>query len=416
VADDIQDGQPGGGAGAELNRSGKSGPLQGVTVLDLGQIYNAPYATLLLALAGARVIKVEPRGGENLRGRGRGGASAPFAMLNSNKQAVTLNLKHPEGKELLERMAARSDVVVENFRPGVMAALGLSPDRLRALNPRLVYAAGSGFGSTGPYRDYPAMDLTIQAMSGTMAVTGFPDREPVKAGPAVGDFAGGTHLYGAIVTALFERERTGRGSYVEVAMLDAVYPSLMSSLGLYFSGTGETPGRTANRHSGLAESPYNVFPAADGYLALICVTDAHWTALAGAMGRPDLAERADLASRAGRGAAMDEVDELVAAWSAGLGKDELAARLRAAGVPCAPVREIGEVVTDPHLRERGMLQEIDHPQYGPLTVPHSPLRVGDYFAEIEPSPALGQHNDVIYGGWLGLSAAEIRDLAEREVI
>jgi CoA:oxalate CoA-transferase len=392
------------------------GPLHGITVVDLGQIYNAPYATLLMALAGARVIKVEPRGGENLRGRGRAGASAPFAMLNSNKQAVTLNLKHPEGRALLEQLAARSDVLVENFRPGVMAGLGLAPDHLRALNPRLVYASGSGFGSTGPYRSYPAMDLTIQAMSGVMAVTGFPDREPVKAGPAVGDFAGGTHLYGAIMTALFERERTGRGSYVEVAMLDAVYPSLMSSLGLFFSGTGEAPSRTANRHSGLAESPYNVFPASDGHLALICVTDAHWRALAAAMGRPDLAAREDLATRAGRVTAMDEVDELVAAWTATQPKEELAELLRSAGVPCAPVREIDEVVTDPHLLERGMLQQIDHPQYGPLTVPHSPLQVGDFRAVLEPSPALGQHNDEIYGGWLGLSAAELADLAQREVI
>jgi CoA:oxalate CoA-transferase len=157
-------------------------------------------------------------------------------------------------------------------------------------------------------------------------------------------------------------------------------------------------------------------PAADGYLALICVTDAHWSALLTALGRPDLAARGDLASRAGRVARMDEVDELVSAWTAGLGKDELAGRLRGAGVPCAPVREIAEVVTDPHLLERGMLRQIDHPQYGPLTVPHSPLHVGEYRAELEPSPALGQHNDVVYGGWLGLSAAEIRDLAEREVI
>jgi crotonobetainyl-CoA:carnitine CoA-transferase CaiB-like acyl-CoA transferase len=396
--------------------TGTGGPLHGITVIDLGQIYNAPYATLLMALAGARVIKVEPRGGENLRGRGRAGASAPFAMLNSNKQAVTLNLKHPEGRGLLEQLAARADVLVENFRPGVMAGLGLSPDHLRAASPRLVYAAGSGFGSAGPYRNYPAMDLTIQAMSGAMAVTGFPDREPVKAGPAIGDFAGGIHLYGAIITALFERERTGRGCYVEVAMLDAIYPSLMSSLGLFFSGTGEAPGRTANRHSGLAESPYNVFPASDGYLALICVTDAHWTALLGAMGRPDLAARADLATRAGRVEHMDEVDEIVRAWTSGRGKEELAGLLRAARVPCAPVREISEVVTDPHLLERGMLEQIDHPQYGPLTVPHSPLHVGDYRADLEPSPALGQDNAAVYGGWLGLSEAQLADLAEREVI
>jgi CoA:oxalate CoA-transferase len=394
-----------------------AGPLRGVTVLDLGQIYNAPYATLLLALGGARVIKVEPRTGDNLRSRGKvAGAGAPFAMLNSNKQAVTLNLKHPEGRDLLRRMAAAVDVLVENFRPRVMASLGLAPDDLRAANPRLIYAASSGFGSTGPYRDHPAMDLTIQAVSGAMAVTGFPDRPPVKAGPAFGDFMGGTHLYGAIVTALYERERTGKGTYVEVAMLDSVYPALMSSLGLFFGGTGDNPTRTANRHSGLAEAPYNVYPARDGHIALICVTDAHWTSLVKAMGRPDLADRPEYATRVERVARIDEVDELVQAWTATLDKEELAERLRSAGVPCAPVREIAEVVTDPHLLDRRMLNEIDHPEFGRLTVPHSPLHVGDYHAELEPSPSLGEHNQAIYGDWLGLDATEISDLAERGVI
>lgn len=394
-----------------------AGPLAGITVLDLGQIYNAPYATFLLALGGARVIKVEPRWGDNLRSRGKvAGAGAPFAMLNANKEGVTLDLKRPEGAELLRRMAARVDVLIENFRPGVMDSLGLGAERLRSDNPRLVYAAGSGFGSTGPYRDWPAMDLTIQAMSGVMAVTGFPESGPVKAGPAFGDFLGGIHLYGAVMTALFQRERTGTGCAVEVAMLDSVYPALMSSLGLFFGGTGDTPTRTANRHSGLAESPYNVYPTTDGHLALICVTDAHWRSLVVVMGRADLAAREDLATRVQRVARMDEVDEIVGAWTATFGKEELAAKLRAAKVPCAPVREIGEVVVDPHLHQRGMLQEVDHPEYGRLTVPHSPLHVGDFRAELTPSPALGQDNEAVYGRWLGLSDDEVRDLADRGII
>jgi CoA:oxalate CoA-transferase len=397
--------------------SDTQGPLAGVVVLDLGQIYNAPYATFLLALAGARIIKVEPMWGDNLRSRGKvAGAGAPFAMLNANKEGVTLNLKDPEGAALLEKMATRVDVLIENFRPGVMDSLGLGAERLRKANPRLVYAAGSGFGTSGPYRDWPAMDLTIQAMSGVMAVTGFPDSGPVKAGPAFGDFLGGVHLYGAVVTALYQRERTGEGCSVEVAMLDAVYPALMSSLGLFFGGTGDTPTRTANRHSGLAESPYNVYPTKDGHLALICVTDAHWRALTGVMNRPDLAEREDLATRVQRVARMDEVDEIVEAWTAAFGKEELAALLRAAKVPCAPVREIGEVVVDPHLHQRGMLQEIDHPEYGRLTVPHSPLQVGSYRAELRPSPGLGQDNEAVYGEWLGLTPDEIRGLADRGVI
>lgn len=398
-------------------RSG--GPLDGITVVDLGQIYNAPYATLLMALEGANVIKVEPLHGENLRGRGRvRGAGAPFAMLNSNKRGITLNLKHPDGTALLRRLAGQADVVVENFRPGVMDRLGVGADVLLGANERLIYAAGSGYGSTGPYRDLPAMDLTVQAISGVMAVTGYPDREPVKAGPALGDFLGGIHLYGAITTALYQREITGHGTKVEVAMLDAVYPSLMSSLGLYFGGKsgGGIPSRTGNRHSGLAESPYNAYPASDGYIALIGVTDAHWAALSDAMERPELATDPRYATRVDRVARMDEVDELVSAWTRRFARDEVLKLLNDNGVPCAPVREIEEVVHDEHLRARGMLQEIEHPEFGPLVVPHSPVRVGDFRAELCPSPSLGEHNDEIYGDVLGLDERERARLRREGVI
>lgn len=394
-----------------------SAPFAGVTVVDLGQIYNAPYATLLLALNGAEVIKVEPLTGENLRGRGRvAGAGAPFAMLNSNKKDVTLNLKDPEGVALLEQMVAKADVFVENFRPGVTDKLGIGPASLRAINPRLVYASGSGYGSTGPYRDFPAMDITIQAMSGIMSVTGFPDREPVKAGPAISDFMGGIHLYGAIVSALYRRERTGEGTTVEAAMLDSVYPSLMSSLGLYFGSTGDIPTRTGNRHSGMAEAPYNVYPTTDGHIALICVSDAHWRGLTQVMGRAELGDDPLYASRVLRVQRIDEVDRIVGEWTGTLSKAEVVDLLNQAGVPSAPVRELGEVVNDPHLRQRGMLSEMDHPELGPLVVPHSPIRVGDHYAELVPSATLGQHNDEIYGGWLGLHAEQLAGLRERGVI
>jgi CoA:oxalate CoA-transferase len=392
-------------------------PFEGVTVVDLGQIYNAPYATLLLALNGANVIKVEPLKGENLRGRGKvAGAGAPFGMLNSNKKAVTLNLKDPRGVQLLEQLVARADVMVENFRPGVTDKLGVGPARMHEVNPRLIYASGSGYGSTGPYRDMPAMDITIQAMAGIMSVTGFPDREPVKAGPAISDFMGGIHLYGAITSALYQRERTGRGSVVEAAMLDSVYPTLMSSLGLYFGSTGDVPTRTGNRHSGLAESPYNVYPASDGHVALICVSEGHWKALTGLMGVPELADDERYADRVARVARIDEVDAMVGGWTQHLTKAELAEALGAAGVPSAPVREIGEVVNDPHLRQRGMLTEIDHPDMGPLVVPHSPIRVGDHYAQIVPSPTLGQHNQEVYGDWLGLDSERLAELEKEGVI
>jgi CoA:oxalate CoA-transferase len=393
-------------------------PLEGVTVVDLGQIYNGPYATFLMAQAGARVIKIEPLVGENMRRRGAvGGAMVPFAMLNSNKEFVTLNLKAERGRELFERMVAKADVVLENFAPGVMDRLGIGPDRLMALNPRLVYAAGSGFGWDGPYRDYPAMDLTIQAMSGIMATTGFPDRPPVKAGPAVADFMGGVHLYGAVVTALFERERTGRGRFVEVSMLDSVYASQSSALGLYF-GAGDTlPSRTGNRHSGLAEAPYNVYPASDGHLALICVSERHWQSLLQAMGREDLADDPRFGTLKDRVAHVDEVDEMVSAFTRRYTRDELFELLRRHRVPCAPVRELGEVVSDPHMHQRGMLQDVDHPILGPLTLPTSPMRYADEpERKLRPSAELGADNGAIYGNWLGLDEAELASLRHEGTI
>ncbi len=393
-------------------------PLDGIVVLDLGQIYNAPYATLLMALAGAKIIKVEPRQGENLRGRTQSaGAGAPFVALNSNKQGITLNLRKPRGVELLLELSERADVLVENFRPGVMERLGVGAEVVRARNPRIIYASGSGFGSTGPYREFAAMDLTVQAMAGIMSITGYPDQPPVKAGPALCDFFGGIHLYGAIATALFDRERTGKGRQVEASMFESVYASLMSSLGLYFGSGGGGPVRTGHRHAGLAEAPYNVYPTSDGYVAIICVSDHHWVALAELIGRPELAEHEHYATRRARAEHMDEVDDLVGSFTSGHERDPLCELLRAGRVPCAPVRDLGEVVNDPHLHERGMLQEIDHPDFGRLTVPHSPLRYdGEIRMPLEPSPALGEHNEAIFCGLLGLDHEELEELERTEVI
>jgi crotonobetainyl-CoA:carnitine CoA-transferase CaiB-like acyl-CoA transferase len=338
-------------------------------------------------------------------------------MLNSNKRGITLDLRTDRGRELLLGLADRADVFVENFRPGVTARLGVGPQTLQERNPRLIYAAGSGFGSTGPYRDFAAMDLTVQAMAGIMSITGFPDREPVKAGPALCDFFGGIHLYGAIVTALYDREKTGVGRVVEASMFESVYPSLMSSLGLYFGSSGATPGRTGNRHAGLAEAPYNVYPAADGYVAIIAVSEQHWVSLATLMGREDLVGVPGWATRHERVERIDEVDEVVGAYTAQYPRDELLTLLRDARVPCAPVRDLAEVVTDEHLHARGMLQEIDHPELGALTVPHSPLRYeGTPQLPLTPSPSLGQHNAEILRDWLGLDDDEIDELTRTEVI
>jgi CoA:oxalate CoA-transferase len=403
---------------AGIATEGERLPLAGLIVIDFGQIFQGPYATLLLAKGGADVIKIEPLSGEPLRRRALPGKSAtlPFAMLNQNKRAVTLNLKHPRGRELLFAMVKRADVVLENFSPGTMDNLGIGWSVLHEINPRLIYATGTGFGISGPDRDNLAMDLTIQAASGIMSVTGAPDGPPMKAGPTLVDFMGGIHLYAAILTALYERDRSGEGRLVEVAMQETVYPSLAASFE-YYHRTGQPPPRTGNRQAGLSSKPYNVYPCADGHVAIHIVTEGHWKNLLKAMEREELADDPRFATNADRVAHMDETDALVAEWTRSLGKMEVFARAKALRVPCAPVRTAPEVMADPHMHERGMLEEIEHPELGRITVPTTPLRLhGLGKAPAAPSPKVGQHNAEIYGGWLGLSADEIAALKAEGVI
>ena len=387
-------------------------PLSGVRVVDLSHIYNGPYATYLLALAGAEVIKIEPPGGEHLRHRAAlGGAALPFAMLNGNKKSLCLDLKCAEGHAVLLDLVRRSDVLVENFAPGVTDRLGFGPEAVQAINPRLIYASSTGYGRSGPYRDFPAMDLTMQAMCGVMSINGFPDRPPVKAGPALCDFFAGIHLYGGIVTALYDREKTGRGRVVEVSMQESVYASLSSNLGMYHGSGGKAPSRTGNRHGGLAEAPYNVYHTRDGFIAIICNNNRHFHALLKTMQREDLAADPRFATLKDRVAHIEEIDALVGAWTRGFAKLELAAMLRANRVPCAPIRELPEVVMDENMHARGSLQFIDHPEFGRIVVSHSPMRYdGTPLLPLQPSPRLGADTASVLRDVLGMSEADIERL------
>jgi CoA:oxalate CoA-transferase len=369
-------------------------------------------------MAGADVIKVEPLAGDSLRNRkGPGGAALPFAMLNANKRTVTLNLKAEEGRALLLRLLEAADVLVENFRPGVMGRLGLGKEAMQARFPRLIYASASGYGSDGPYRDYPAMDLTMQAFAGVMDSTGFADRPPVKAGAAIVDFLAGAHLYGAIVTALLRRHQAGEAMATEVAMLDSVYLSLASSLGLAMRAGDEFIPRTGNRHSGLSVCPYNVYPAADGYIAIICNTNVNWLALVKALGRDDLAADERFATMAGRVAHMDLVDAEIARETAKKPRDELFTLLNRGGAICGAVRTLREVMADPLLYRSGLLTEIDHPEYGKLVIARSALKFsGEASPAYEPSHPLGGDNRAVFGGELGLGDEELEKLRDAGVI
>jgi CoA:oxalate CoA-transferase len=393
-------------------------PLEGVTVLDLTQIYNGPYATFLMAMAGANVIKIEPPSGEHLRKRqGVSGAAMPFAMLNANKRTMTLNLKTARGRALLLELAVGADVLIENFAPGVLDRLGVGADRLHQANPRLIYASGSGFGLTGPYRDYPAMDLTVQAIAGVIDTTGYADRPPVKAGPAVADFLAGVHLFGAVSAALYERERTGKGRSIEVSMMESIYPTLASSLGLFYGSGGGAAPRTGNRHTGMSLSPYNVYPTSDGYIAIITNNETHWLNLVDALGHPEMARDPRFLTLADRCKHMDAVDAELGAVTLQRTKAALFELLIARRVPCAPVRTLLEVVDDPHLHERGSLQWIDHPEYGRIVVPASPLRFGGSPAQkYKPSSPLGADTRAILAERLHLDAAALDALAADGII
>ncbi|MDB5715659.1 MAG: formyl-CoA transferase [Sphingomonadales bacterium] len=392
-------------------------PLAGIRVLDLTQIYNGPYATFLMAMAGAEVIKIEPPGGEYLRRRdARSGADVPFAMLNGCKKSISLNLKTEQGKKLFLDLVADADIVAENFAPGVMARLGISYETLKAAKPGIILASGSGYGQDGDYRDFPAMDLTVQAMSGVMSVTGFPGNEPVKSGAALCDFFGGVHLYGAIMTALFRLQRTGKGSWIDVSMLESVYPSLASNIGMTYGERDDIPLRTGNRHGGLSLCPYNVYPTRDGFIAIICNAERHWVGLCDAMGRPDLASDDRFKAMTARVANMETIDAIVGDWTKAQDKGPLFDLLIQHRVPCAPVRDLPEVIADRAMHKRGALLDIDHPVYGKLTVCRSPLRFSDVDqAEYVPFPSYGEHNSAIYGE-LGLTEADLADLSDAGVI
>ncbi|HEV2369695.1 MAG TPA: CaiB/BaiF CoA-transferase family protein, partial [Acidimicrobiales bacterium] len=335
--------------------------------------------------------------------------------LNSNKRGITLNLKHERGRRLLLEMVRNADVLIENFAPGTMDDLGLGPDVLLKANPRLIYGAATGYGIDGPDRDQLAMDITIQAHSGVMSVTGFPDQPPVKAGVAFVDFLGGTHLYGAVVTALYERERTGLGRVVDVAMIDTVYPTLASNLSGYYRD-GEAP-PSGNGHGGGAISPYNVYATKDGHVAIIVVTEQQWRNLCAAMEQPELAEDDRFRSNGRRYHNLDQLDAIVEAWTSSLDRDDVVGRLHRAKVPVAAVRTLPEVVEDRHLHERGAVVKVDHPRLGEVVLPQSPLRFrGSPVAPLVPSPDLGQDNHAVYRELLGLDDAEVEELGAQGVI
>lgn len=393
-------------------------PLHGVTVLDFGQVYNGPYCGFLLAQAGARVIKVESLIGETLRARGTGGPSSyPFASLNTNKESIALNLKSEEARNVIRRLVKQVDVLLQNFAPGTLEKFELGPDELRAINPQLIYASSTGYGTApGPYTDFLGMDITLQAMSGAMSVTGEETGPPLKTPAAYVDFLAGTHLYSGIVTALFARAQNGEGATVDISMQDCVFPTLSTAIGSYYVEGKPLP-RSGSRHPNKSLSPYNVYEASDGHVAIICIREGHWRKLCAAMNQEPLLDDPKFNSMKARSQNIDEVDDVVNQWTRERTRAEITRIAQEHGVICAPVQTIPETLEDPQMLARGSLQKRDIEGFTTISQFQTPLR----FKEIDPPPLqdvqpLGEATDQVLKDLLGMSEGEIDWLRSVEAI
>lgn len=395
-------------------------PLDDLRVLDLTHYYNGPYATMLLGYLGADVIKIEaPPHGDGVRVLSRAAGKPfgiPFALMNSNKRAITLNLKSVEGKALFARLVIKADIVVENFAAGTMDKLDLGWETLRAINPRLIYASGTGYGLSGPNRNLPAFDPVVQANTGIMELTGYADSPPLKAGPVVVDILGATHLFAGILAAVRQRDRTGVGLSVELSLQESTLATLTTHLGVRY-GMGVRKLRNGNRSAGNVVAPYNTYPARDGWVMIMAGDNVRWRKLCALMGHPEHGVDPRFATLSERRQRQDEVDAIVSEWTSTQTRQQIMDQLGANDLIGGIVKDLDEVMTDPHLHERGTLREIDHPELGRMTIFTSPIRLnGESNAPRSPAPTLGKDNDAFFAQELGLTPDEITALRERGVI
>ena len=405
--------------------------LEGVRVIDLTAYLAGPFLSMHLAALGAEVIKIERPGiGDPTR------ISAPFAgpggigfegrrpedislihlKRNWGKKSITLDLKSKRGVEIFRRLVAKGDVVVENFAPGTMESFGLDYPVLKGINPRIIFCSIAGYGQSGPYRNRPAFDLTIQATSGMMAVTGYPDGPPLRCGPWVGDQVPALYGLVGILAALASRERTGQGERIDISMQDCCFSLVMDeSLDIFVSR--EVPTRLGNRNARV--TPWSVFPTKDGNIALCVFANEHWRVFLEAIEREDCLKDPRFKNPEDRVDHMEEVEALVTEWSQNRSTEEALGALRKRKIPCEPVLEVKDVLEDPQLKARGMIQDLEHP-LNPKTGAKTagfPIRfLARPAQDIAPAPLLGHNNEEVYRGLLGLSTEEMEELRKEEVI
>lgn len=384
------------------------GPLAGIKVLELSRTLAGPYCSMILGDLGAEIIKVEQPGiGDETRGYvppSWGGESTYYLSLNRNKRGMTLNLKTPEGQEIVKKLVESSDVLIENFRTGTMEKFGLGYEILREINPRLVYSAVSGFGRTGPMKNDPAYDLLMQAFAGLMSVTGEPGRPPMKVGYSIADLATGMFAAIGVISALYEREKTSRGQMVEASLLETLV-SLQSYLGVGYLATGKVPQRLGAAHPNVA--PYQVFEAKDEYFIIAVPNDWLWRKMCDALSLTDLKEDPRFAINADRVHNRLELVERLSHYTHQYNAADIMSKLHEAGVPCGPINSIDQVLNHPQVLHREMVVDVEHPTAGMIKLLGIPIKLSETPGSIRLAPpTLGQHTKEI-AAELGYSAEDV---------
>jgi crotonobetainyl-CoA:carnitine CoA-transferase CaiB-like acyl-CoA transferase len=397
--------------------------LDDITVLDFGQVIAMPYCTMLLADLGARVIKIESReqGQERLslgiiRSRDGVDERVPVSQYRErNKQAITLNLKQPQGVELIKELVQHADVVAENFSVGTMDRLGIGYEMLKQVNPRIIYASVTAFGQYGPYAHWRGYDILAQAISGYMSITGFPDRPPTRSGQSISDYYAGMLCAFSIVSALHYRARTGKGQRIDMALLDSLITAL-DNLGERYTVGGEILTRKGN--ISFAGSSSGVYPTTDGHVAIAAgSSNLVWRRFCQIIGKPELADDPKFANTAARRTYQAETAAIIQEWTSARTKAEVVRTLAEGGVPAAPVNDVAEMVADPQIQAREMFVEVEHPIYGPVKITGTPLKLSETPGRVERlAPLPGEHNEEIFIGLLGHTKEDLARWQEAGLI
>lgn len=390
--------------------------LSGIKVIDVSRLLTGPYCSMMLADLGADVVKVEvPERGDDSRTFGPfiNGESGYYMTFNRNKRSITLDLRQNEGQQVFCDLIKGADVLLENFAVGTMDKWGLSYEKLIAVNPRLIYASITGFGQVGPYAKRVAFDAVAQAMGGLMSLTGDPDRPPLRVGTSLGDINAGIFASSAILAALFQREKNGKGQRIDISMQDCIAAILENAI-VRFTIEHTIPTRIGSGHPSVA--PYNVFSAADGYIIIACANEATWQRLCQAMERLDLPQDERFNCNKHRSINSKQLDAIINSWTTTFSVAELELILQQNSVPAAPVLSIDSLVADPHLRQRNMLVEVDHPLVGKTIIPGNPMKMELSPDTIErPAPLLGQHTEMVLRE-IGYDSATIEHLRQTKII